>query len=254
LCDFRGQASNSGVRMIKVNPKGAFFEVKNNDEFLWNILATDVDFGPDGGMYVSDWVNGWKGENKGRIYRFADEKGQSSELVRSTRLLLKQGMKARSLTELGDLLSHADRRVRLEAQWELAARGDREVFVSELLRPNTTLLKRLHCVWGLGQLLREKPSDKTIAESLTKALSQSEPMVVCRAAEMLADAGFQAALPKLIELLQHESAIVKAACCLAIGQLRSDDSVAGIVKVLSDNDNADPILRHAGIMGLAGVK
>ena len=158
LCDFRGQASNSGIRMIKVNPKGAFFELKSNDEFVWNILATDVEFGPDGGMYVSDWVNGWNGENKGRIYRFADEKAQASDLVKSTRGLLRDGMKSRGEIELGDLLGHPDRRVRLEAQWELANRGNHDIFISATQQADTSILKRLHCNWGLGQLLRSMPS------------------------------------------------------------------------------------------------
>ena len=254
LCDFRGQASNSGVRMIKVNPKGAFFEVKSNEEFVWNILATDVDFGPDGGMYVSDWVNGWNGENKGRIYRFADEKAQRSDIVKSTRSILREGMKSRNDSELEQLLGHADRRVRLESQWELALRGNRDVFISSLKRSDVSMLTQLHSVWGLGQLLRAKPSDQVVADALVSTLSHSNPMVVSRAIEMIADGGYKPAAKAIAELLKQESAIIKAAGCMALGLLGSDESISEIVKVLSDNENRDPILRHAGIMGLAGVK
>jgi len=253
LCDFRGQASNSGIRMIQVNPKGAFFELKSNDEFVWNILATDVEFGPDGGMYVSDWVNGWNGENKGRIYRFADEQAQASDLVKSTRILLRDGMKSRGAFELGVLLGHADRRVRLEAQWELAVRGNRDLFISATQQADASILKRLHCIWGLGQLLRAMPSDQLVVDALMKSLSHADPIVVSRAIEVLADGGTKQALPIFAELLKHESVIVKSASCLAIGLLGSDDAFAGIVTVLAENDNRDPILRHAGIMGLAGV-
>ena len=254
LCDFRGQSSNSGVRMVKVDPKGAFFELKANEEFFWNILATDVEFSPDGGMYVSDWVNGWNGENKGRIYRFADTNAQATELVKNTKSLLNKGMKTKSVSELGELLSHADRRVRLEAQWELASRGNRDVFVAALQQPYSPLLKKLHCVWGLGQVLRNNPSDSLAAAALSKALSSTEPMIVSRAVEMLADAGFKPALPLFVDLLNDESAVIKAAACMAIGSLGADDAVAGIAKVLADNNNRDPILRHAGIMGLTGIK
>ena len=253
LCDFRGQASNSGIRMIQVNPKGAFFELKSNDEFVWNILATDVEFGPDGGMYVSDWVNGWNGENKGRIYRFTDEKAQASDLVKSTRGLLRDGMKSRGEIELGDLLGHPDRRVRLEAQWELANRGNHDIFIAATQQADTSILKRLHCNWGLGQLLRTMPNDQLVVDALMKSLSHSDPLVVSRAIEVIADGGYKQAVPIFIELLKHESAIVKSASCLAIGLLGSDDAFAGIVTVLAENDNRDPILRHAGIMGLAGV-
>ena len=254
LCDFRGQASNSGVRMIKVNPKGAFFEVKSNEEFIWNILATDVDFGPDGGLYVSDWVNGWNGENKGRIYRFADENAQKSELVKNTRVILREGMKSRSEAELAKLLGHADRRVRFESQWELANRGNREVFLFALKQIDAPLLTQLHSIWGLGQLLRAKPGDQVAAAALVASLSHADPMVVSRAVEMIADGGFKSAVPAITELLKHESAIVKAASCMALGVLGSDNALNAIVQVLSENENRDPILRHAGIMGLAGVK
>jgi quinoprotein glucose dehydrogenase len=254
LCDFRGQASNSGVRLVKVEPKGAFFELKKNEEFVWNILATDVDFAPDGGMYVSDWVNGWKGENKGRIYRFADEKAQATDLVKSTRDLLREGMKARSKTELGDLLGHADRRVRFEAQWELAARGEHETLAMSTQSADSATTKQLHGVWGLGQLLRSKPNDATVTSALVKCLTHSEPIVVSRAIEALADAGYKPALPVVEQLLKHESAVVRSATCMAVGLLGSDDSLQWITRVLEENNNRDPILRHAGIMGLVGAK
>ena len=254
LCDFRGQASNSGVRMVKVDPKGAFFELKSNEQFVWNILATDVEFAPDGGMYVSDWVNGWKGENKGRIYRFADEKAQATEIVKSTRILLRDGMKSRNKAELGDLLGHADRRVRFEAQWELASRGDVDILELATQSANTSTLKQLHGVWGLGQLLRAKPKDTIITSALVKCLSHSEPMVVSRAMEALADAGYKPAQPLVEQLLKHDSAVVKSATCMAVGLLGSDDSLPSIIRILEENNNQDPILRHAGIMGLVGVK
>ena len=240
--------------MVKVDPKGAFFELKSNEQFVWNILATDVEFAPDGGMYVSDWVNGWKGENKGRIYRFADEKAQASELVKSTRILLRDGMKSRSKAELGDLLGHADRRVRFEAQWELASRGDVDILELATQSANTSTIKQLHGVWGLGQLLRAKPKDANVIDALVKCLSHSEPMVVSRAMEALADAGYKPAQPALEQLLKHESAVVKSATCMAVGLLGSDDSLPSIIRILEENNNQDPILRHAGIMGLVGVK
>ena len=72
LCDFRGTPNNSGVRSFAVKPKGAGFEVVDSHEFVWSILATDADFAPDGRFVISDWVNGWNGEGKGRLYAFAD--------------------------------------------------------------------------------------------------------------------------------------------------------------------------------------
>ena len=33
--------------------------VEKQEQVIWNVLLTDVEFGFDGNMYVSDWVNGW---------------------------------------------------------------------------------------------------------------------------------------------------------------------------------------------------
>lgn len=254
LCDFRGQASNSGVRMIKVNPKGAFFELASNEQFIWSVLATDVAFAPDGGMYLSDWVNGWNGENKGRIYRFADEQAQASELVKSTRLLLNDGVKNLSPGKLSELLAHPDRRVRLESQWELASRGERNVLINAAKEASAPMVKRLHGVWGLGQLLRATPADPVTTRALLACLTDKEPMVVARAIEALADANCLQAAPEIAKRLEHEFAIVRSASCLALGLLEYDQALPAVIKVLSDNDNRDPILRHAGIMALAGIQ
>src|SRR5689334_4104920 len=50
LCDFRG-GSGSGIHAIKMKPAGAGYAVEEQSEFLWNVLATDGDFGFDGCFY-----------------------------------------------------------------------------------------------------------------------------------------------------------------------------------------------------------
>jgi quinoprotein glucose dehydrogenase len=69
LCDFRGGASYSGVHALRLERDGAGFALASTDRVIWNVLATDVDFGPDGALYVLDWVSGWNKTGKGRIYR-----------------------------------------------------------------------------------------------------------------------------------------------------------------------------------------
>ena len=56
LADFRGAAPGSGIRSFAVKPKGAGFELVDSKQFVWDVLATDVDFGPDGALYISDWM------------------------------------------------------------------------------------------------------------------------------------------------------------------------------------------------------
>ena len=148
LCDFRGQASNSGVRAIQLKEKGAYFEIAKNDQLIWQILATDVDFGPDGSIYVCDWVNGWNGEGKGRIYRIFDPKNQSSDAALSAKKILAEGVAKKSVEELAQLLLHPDRRVRFEAQWQLASLGAVEELNKAALDSKRDETQRLHGIWG----------------------------------------------------------------------------------------------------------
>ena len=54
ICDFPG-----GVWSFSLKPRGASFELAAREKFLWNLLPTHCAFGPDGALYVSDWVGGW---------------------------------------------------------------------------------------------------------------------------------------------------------------------------------------------------
>jgi quinoprotein glucose dehydrogenase len=123
MCDFRG-GPNSVVRSFALRPKGASFEAFDETEFLTGPLCTDVDFGVDGAVYVSDWVQGWDKTDKGRIYRVFDPNTVNDPAVREVKKLLGERMEMRSTEELARLLGHQDMRVRLEAQWELVRRVD----------------------------------------------------------------------------------------------------------------------------------
>src|SRR5207247_2088004 len=94
----------------------------DREQFAWSILATDCDFGPDGGFYLSDWVNGWGKTGKGRIYKIADPNRLQDAKVAEVKRLLAEGMKKQSVEELAGLLEHADQRVRQEAQFEIERR------------------------------------------------------------------------------------------------------------------------------------
>ena len=97
----------------------------DSKQFVWTVLATDVDFGPDGALYFCDWVEGWDKPNKGRIYRVLDESRRGDPAVREVKDAAGAGNGApRGSMSSTRLLAHADMRVRQEAQFELAARGE----------------------------------------------------------------------------------------------------------------------------------
>ena len=50
---------------------------RSRSKFVWSVLATDCDFGPDGGFYVSDWVDGWGLTGQGpHLQALRSEQGQ----------------------------------------------------------------------------------------------------------------------------------------------------------------------------------
>ena len=111
VCDFRGGADNSGVWAFSVRPKGASFELVEKEQFVWRVLATDCDFAPDGGFYVSDWVQGWEQTGMGRLYRFADRESEKKPIVAEVKKLLADGFDNRPIDDLAKLLAHPDMRI-----------------------------------------------------------------------------------------------------------------------------------------------
>jgi len=159
MCDFRG-GPNSVVRAFALRPKGASFEAYDESEFLTGPLCTDVDFGVDGAVYVSDWVKGWDKTDKGRIYRVFDPALVNDPAMLEVKKLLGEGMEKRPNEELARLLGHRDMRVRLEAQWEVTRRVsaltrirpsafDRNV--AQLALRGTNTLARFTALTALGR-------------------------------------------------------------------------------------------------------
>src|SRR6185503_9971414 len=137
--------------------KGASFEAFDESEFVGGFLCTDVEFGLDGAVYVSDWVKGWEKSGQGRIWRVFDPNLVNNPAMLEVKKLLGDGMEKRSNEELARLLGHRDMRVRLEAQTEFVNRSltDRAAY-DQLVGATRkgSQLSRLHAVWGLGQIAR----------------------------------------------------------------------------------------------------
>lgn len=274
LCDFRGAAGVSGIRSFRNKPLGAFWEVVDMDETIWGTLPTDVQFGPDGRLYISDWVHGWVGENKGRVYTFHDPQHLDSPLVRETEELLAGKIADQTDPRLGGLLGHADRRVRQEAQFELVRRESTDLLVSVAKGPQAGQLARLHAIWGLGQLARQgkygRPLDRRQANPRPDASSRASeypgwPLhdlaiqdledVELRAhgATLLADLGEPESASTLAGLLQDPHPRVRYFASMGLARIGTPEQIPDLLGVLIENNDQDPVVRHGGIMGLAGI-
>ena len=256
LADFRGAAGSSGIREFWVEPVGATYQLAKEAMFAEGILATDCDFGPDGALYISDWIDGWGGTDKGRIHRIQSEDDVSVDERRATQELLKRILKSES-AELLTLLGHADMRVRLAAQRQLVSQGESSsaALVQAASTSDAKLLARLHAIWAVGELSESNPK---LLDHLSKLFGDSEPEVRAQAAKTLgrgatADSSLRHAWgAALVPLLADASPRVRAFAAISLGKLAHRDALAGLLDMARENADEDPVLRHAAASGLAG--
>jgi quinoprotein glucose dehydrogenase len=254
VCDFRGGAANSCVFTWTVKPKGASFELAGQRKFLEGMLATDCDFGADGGLYITDWIDGWTGLEKGRIYRVVNPAAASDPRVQEVRKLLTDGFARRPTDELAKLLGHVDRRVRMESQLELASRNA----VSELTaaaKENDDVFARMHAIWGLGQLARRNSAaapeiSATVAESHDDASEHIRAQV----ARVLGEIGGEQSKPLRHLLHQDQSRHVRHLAAIALGKQRDAVSARAALIESAMSIDDDPVLRHSVALGLATAR
>ena len=263
LVDFRGGPANSGIRSFRNKPKGASFELVDEEQTIWNVLATDVDFGPDGAIYLTDWINGWNGEGKGRIYKFAATDEAVAAQAKETQGLLAnlciaatsgraEDSKAISIDELVKLLCHPDRRVRQEAQFALVEKKASTPLASAA-RNGSTQLARIHAIWGLGQLARRGVDHAHCLKQVLSNLSDdSDAEVRAQAARTLGDVRHDSAATELRRRLDNDSPRVRMFAAVALGNLQDPGGIEPLLKLLEENADEDPVLRHAAVMGLVG--
>lgn len=249
LCEFRASQAVSGVYAFRNVPKGASFELAAEERFAWRVCATDVEFGYDGGLYLSDWVEGWGLPQRGRVYRVHDPKISNSTDVTDTGQLMREGMRGRSENDLVALLRHIDMRVRLAAQFELVDRGALDPLAQTAKNPNHRLA-RLHGIWGVGCLGRK---DSAACAKIQDLLRSTDFEVVAQTARACGDAGFAPAADAIAKLSKHRNSRVRQFASHALAKIGTKGHVAALLQVLRDNGDRDAHLRHAAIMGLAGI-
>lgn len=255
LADFRGMASTSGIRAVRIKPKGAGFEVVDNQRFLWSVLATDVQFGPDCKLYVLDWVQGWDGPGKGRIYRMVDTAltgdAKAQAAMQEVKKLLAGDWTKLSTDELLKLLEHADRRVRQEAQFELANRKATKELTAIALHSQNQLA-RIHALWAMGQIGLKSWTDAPSFFVLTKLFDDSDAEIRAQSARVLGNLPSVNCDDELIRQLKDSSPRARFFAAMALGKRKVPDAFSPLVQMIAENNDTDPFLRHAAIMGLVG--
>jgi hypothetical protein len=79
----------------------------NNDMFIQGFNAVDLDFGPDGAMYISEYnYGGWEPESQGAVYRLMHPVHGSSNTVKDNEVILTSGFNQYSNDKLLELIKN----------------------------------------------------------------------------------------------------------------------------------------------------
>ncbi|WP_051235204.1 HEAT repeat domain-containing protein [Marinimicrobium agarilyticum] len=247
VVEFVGSAARSGINAFTLEPKGAGFEMTTDQNIFRGVQATGLDVGPDGTLYMSDWVSGWGINGKGRIWKLDATEGVDSDLRAETQALLQADFTEKSTAELSEHLSHPDMRVRQRAQLNLAAREDEDALL-EVATTSEHQLARIHAIWGLGQLMR---ADTTRSAVLLPLLEDTDPEIRAQVAKVLGDVAYAEARNDLVPLLSDDSARVRFFATQALGRIGNAEDMAAVVDMLAANADEDVYLRHGGAIALA---
>jgi quinoprotein glucose dehydrogenase len=253
LCEFRGSSAGSGVLALRVERDGAGHRLVDTERVIWNVLATDCDFGPDGGLYVLDWVQGWGKTGRGRIYRVSDGRLGEDALAQQVATLLREGMGKRSVEELARLLGHRDRRVRQAAQFELVDRGEPgQAALEAASRQHESLFARLHAIWGLGIVARRGGSEELVKRIELLVLDENED-VRAQALRVCGEAPGRSSRLVAERALRDPSPRVRRAAVEATGRIGAEPAFGPLLSLLIRDGEQDQTLYHALVVALTRV-
>jgi putative membrane-bound dehydrogenase-like protein len=254
LVEFVGTPSRSHIWSFTLKPKGASFDLNEEIDMLNGILPTGIQFGPDGAMYVADWINGWGTKNYGRVWKL-DVDGANNDLEKErkdTEWNMKLNYADVKDETLGDLLSHDDMRIRKKAQFELAKRDKAgDAVFKQAIAQRENQLARVHSIWGVGQLAEK---DIQYANQLIDLLNDTDSEIVAQAAKVLGDRRHAAAGEKLVTLLDATpNPRVKFFAAQALGRMKFKPAVPSLIKMIDANNDEDLYIRHVGVIALSRI-
>jgi quinoprotein glucose dehydrogenase len=248
LCDYAYTHTRSGIWSFALEPRGAGFEMVDRHEYIWSLLATDVTFGWDSRMYVSQFNQFGGGQS---LEIFDSEARRDDPRIDEVEKLGQEGLGKRDAGELEELLGHADQRVRLRAQFELVRRREGGALAWVAEDPELPLVTRLHGIWGLGQLG---------ADALLQAgwsdlgwLAGEELELRAQVAKLVGDVGADWLAEDLLDLLSDEALRVRFFAAQSLGALGVRQAVSPLFALIRENANRDVFLRHAAVYALSRI-
>ncbi len=250
IVEFVGNPSRSGIHAFNLIPKGAAFELGESKMILSGVLATGIDFGPDGALYLADWIDGWGTKDHGRVWKL-DVKDVDVAERQQTQSLLEADLTKYEESQLGELLKNPDMRVRQKAQFELVMRGEAglEIFKSNITQTDHQFA-RVHAIWGISQFARKNVRH---AKLFLPLLKDNDPEIKAQAAKWIGDVRYKDAGDELIPLLRDENSRARFFAAEALGRIGYEPAINPIIELLRTNNEEDAYIRHAGSLALARI-
>src|SRR5699024_3533376 len=252
VAEFTGSTASSRIHAFTLKQDGAGFTLDTDQTIEQGILATSMDFGPDGALYFADWIEGWKTKDKGRIWKLDTPATAHSPLREETKQILGEDFSPLEADSLLQLLHHPDMRVREKAQFELADRDQNGAStLEEAIKQTDHRIARLHGIWGIGQLARK---NQHYAKPLVNFLEDDDPRVRAQTAKVLGDVHYKPAAEELLQLLEDTKARPRFFAAQALGELDYEPATGPIIDMLAAKASEDVYLRHAGTLALARIE
>ena len=245
---FMTEAPRGNQWAFQVKPVGASFEMVHSHQIGAGVALVGLSWGPDGGLYGVDWGGGYPLNQSGAVWKI-DSADAASDLEREeVSRLLAEGPKDRPVGELIALLGHVDQRVRLEAQFELVNRQETPVLIESASWGSR--LRRIHAVWGLGQLARQK--DEAAVTALVNLCDDWDSEIQVQVLKVLGDA--PQGLFEPISLAPFVASIhprVAFQAALSVGRHPSAEALRYLIPFAGRLQERQTYLRHAASVGLA---
>lgn len=234
------------VTTFQAKPKGAYFEMADERTVLSGMMASSLDFGPDGALYVGDWDGMWNPDSKGAIWKLDDPTARGSAKRLEVQTWLKKGVSGVADAELLTRLGHEDSRIRVRSQLECVKRGLKDALLKTANDATLPEIARIHALWGLGQL-----GDPTVGPLLPLETRLTE--LRAQAAKIAGELQSHAVFERLAARAHDAEPRVRYHALMALGKLGNPRALHHFVSNLELNGEQDAFIRHAAIVGLARV-
>ena len=202
--------------------------------------SVGMKIGPDGALYLTDWITGWDSKNNGRLWKLdTPAAAGSGDRKEVQELLLRRLRRSGPPRQVAALLRHRrharaaegavrSRPPRRRRRRSLAAARDRAHLHRAPPRP-------------LGRRAARAPRSAHTRPSSSPFLADGDAEMRAQAARLIGDVKHAGASERLLPLLEDAAPRVRFFAAEALGRVGLNRRGAALVEMLAANDGRDPM-------------